>query len=123
VEEMAQATKELVAELTEKHSKQIEAFINTNSKAMEKLTMAILANKPTSTGVTSNNSNATAAGGKPKWLLCKDASKKAWEEKKRNATTCPHCNRKHPNCTHDQCWEMPANADKRPTNWKSVKIT
>jgi hypothetical protein len=122
VEEMAQATEELVAELTEKHSKQIAALIKSNSDAMDKLTTAIMANKPTPTG---NNSNATAtaSGEKPKWLLRKEASKKAWEEKKKNATECPHCGRKHPNRTPDQCWELPANADKRPVDWKSVKVT
>ena len=122
VEEMAQATEELVAELTEKHSRQVAALIKANSEAMEKLTAAIMANKPTPT---SNNSNATATapGEKPKWLLRKEASKKAWEEKKKNATTCPHCNRKHPNRTPDQCWELPANADKRPVDWNSVKAT
>lgn len=46
VEEMAQATEELVAELTERHSKQVEALIKANSEAMEKLTLAILSNKP-----------------------------------------------------------------------------
>jgi hypothetical protein len=124
MEEMAQATEELVAELTEKHAKQIELLIKTNSEAMEKLTMAILANKPnTSAGTAGNKSGATAAAEKPKWLVRKEASKKAWEEKKKNAVTCPHCNRKHPNCTPDQCWELPANADKRPADWTLVKVT
>jgi hypothetical protein len=45
VEEFAQATEELVAELTEKHSKQIEALIKANNKAMAKLTAALLQSK------------------------------------------------------------------------------
>ncbi len=46
VEEMAQATEELVVELTKKHTKQVETLIKANNKAIEKLTKAILANKP-----------------------------------------------------------------------------
>jgi hypothetical protein len=114
VEEMAQATEELAAELTERHSKQVEALIKANSKAMEKLTAAILANKPTATATAAGNASGKAVA----------AAKAAkWAEKKKNATTCPHCNRIHPNRTHDQCWELPANAAKRPANWKSVKST
>ena len=107
VEQMAKATEELVAELTERHSKQVESIIKSNSEAMEKLTAAILANKPAATSATSNKSAKAAA----------------WAEKKKIATTCPHCNCKHPNRTHDQCWELPANAAKRPADWKSTKST
>lgn len=110
VEEMAQATEELVAELTERHSKQVEAIIKANSEAMEKLTAAILANKPAAAAAATGKASTSAKAAK-------------WAEKKKNATTCPHCNRIHPNRTHDQCWELPANAAKRPANWKSVKST
>jgi hypothetical protein len=103
VEQMAKATEELVAELTERHSNQVESIIKSNSEVMEKLTAAILANKPTASTVTANKSAKAAA----------------WAEKKRIATTCPHCNRKHPNHTSDHCWELPANAAKRPADWKS----
>ena len=115
VEEMAQATEELVAELTERHSKQVEALIKSNSEAMEKLTAAILTNKPTAT--------ATAAGNTASKAAAASAKAAKWAEKKKNATTCPHCDRIHPNRTHDQCWKLPANAAKRPANWKSVKST
>ena len=107
VEQMAKATEELVAELTERHSKQVESIIKSNSEAMEKLTKAILANKPAAASSAST----------------KAAKAAAWAEKKRTATTCPHCNRKHPNRTHDQCWELPANTAKRPADWKSTKST
>ncbi len=72
---------------------------------------AVLANKPTE--VKNANKAANKAAKAAKWD----------EEKKRNATTCPHCNRKHPNRTHEQCWELPINAAKRPAEWKSVKST
>jgi ribosomal protein S13 len=112
VEELAQATEELVAELTKKHAKQIEALIKSNSDAMKELTAAISANKGTA---------PTSAANKTSKKL--EERKKAWEEKKKNAPLCPHCDRKHPNRTADQCWELPANADKRPVDWKSVKVT
>jgi hypothetical protein len=108
VEEMTQATEELVTELTKCHTKQIETLIKSNNEAMEKLTAAILANKPASASDS---------------LAAKSAKAIKWAEKKQNATICPHCNRKHPNCTHDQCWELPANAAKHPAAWTSVKST
>lgn len=108
VEEMAQATEELVAELTERQGKQVETLMKSTTDALEKLTAAILANKPAVSTGAANNKAAKAA---------------AWAEKKRMATVCPHCDRKHPNRTHEQCWELPANASKRPADWKSVKST
>ena len=106
VKQMANETEELVVELTERHSKQ-ELIIKSNSEAMEKLTAAILTNKPAATSVTAN----------------KSAKMAAWTEEKRIAMTCPYCNRKHPNCTSDQCWEIQANSAKRPADWKSTKST
>lgn len=94
VEEMAQATEELVAELTERQGKQVETLMKSTTEALEKLTAAILANKPAVSTGAANNKAAKAA---------------AWAEKKRTATVCPHCDRKHPNRTHEQCcWELPA---------------
>ncbi len=111
MEEMAQATNELVAELIERHTQEIKSLIKSNNDAMEKLFPAINAsNKPPvargTNGATSSRSKAAA-----------------WAEKKRTATTCPHCNCIHPNCTHNQCRELPANAAKCPANWKSVRST
>ncbi len=116
VEEMAQATEELVAELTEKQGKQFEVLIKSNNEAIAKLTAAILGNKSTPSAPVAANGNSEAAA--------KAAAKRAaWEEKKKKATTCPHCDRVHPNRTHEQCWELPANASKPPADWKSVKST
>ena len=83
VNEYAMATEELVAGLTEKHSKQIEELIKANNDAMAKLTAAILDNKIPSTA-NSGQSNTKSA-------------KQQWAEKWKNATLCPHCNKKHPN--------------------------
>ena len=98
---MANATEELVAELTEKQAKQVEALIKANNYAMEKLTAALLSiNKPGATSGATTNRDAAA-----------------------KRVVCPHCDCKHPNRKHDQCWELPANAAKRPAGWKLVKCT
>jgi hypothetical protein len=111
MEEMAQATTELVAELTEHHTQEIKSLIKSNNDAMEKLIAAIsVSNKPpASTGTNGATSSRLKAA--------------ALAEKRRMATTCPHFNCIHPNRTHDQCWELPANAAKRPANWESVEST
>jgi len=118
VEEMAQATEELVAELTERHTKQVEALIKTNSEAIEKLTAAILSNNKAPAG-TANSATRSDAEKKAYQKKRKDA----WEEKKKNTPTCPNCDRKHPGIKHELCWELAANADKRPADWKSAKST
>ena len=120
IEEMAQATEELVAELTEKHTKQIESLIKSNNEAIQKLTAAILANKPTNAATPAATPTSS---GDPVAAAKAEAKKAAWEEKKKKATLCPHCNKVHPNRTHEQCWELPANAAKRPEGWKSVHST
>lgn len=110
VEEMAQATEELVAELTERHTKQVESLIKSNSDAMEKLTAAILANKPAAASGAVPTAAATAAA------TAKAAARKAkWEA----TPICPHCNRKHAKFGPELCWELPANAATRPAGWKS----
>ena len=105
VEEFAQATEELVAELTEKHAKQIEALIKVNNDAMQQLTAAITSNKTLGASVT------------PKIMAGQAAKRVSWAEKCKNATTCPHCSKIHPNRTHDQCWHLEKNAAKRPAGW------
>ena len=108
VKEYAQVTEELVAELTEKHAKQIEAL----SKAMLHLTATINSNSnaaPAASALTpATNTGKTAA------QLTK-AQK--WAKKCKNATTCPHCSKIHPNRMHDQCWHLEKNAAKRPVGW------
>ena len=32
---------------------------------------------------------------------------------------CPNCKKKHAN--HNKCWELEANKDLRPANWKSMQ--
>ncbi len=112
MEEVAQASTELVAELTERHTQEVKSLIKSNNDAMEKLIAAIIAsNKPPAAtrtnGATSSRSAKVAARA----------------EKRRTTTTCLHCNCFHPNCTHNQCWELPINTAKRPANWNYVKNT
>jgi hypothetical protein len=59
---MAQATEELVAELTEKQGKQVKALIKLNNEAIAKLTAAILGSKSTPSAplVATGNSEAMA---------------------------------------------------------------
>ncbi len=105
VEEMAQTTSELVAELTKGHTQEVKSLIKSNNDAMEKLIAAIItSNKP------------PAATGTNGATSSKAAKAAAWAEKKRTAPICPLCNFKHPNCTHGQCWELPANAAQHPAN-------
>ena len=109
VEEFAQATEELVAELTEKHAKQIEALIKANNDAMQQLTAAINSNKAPAPATPAPTARAPTAAQTTKSLR--------WAEKCRNATTCPHCSKIHPNRTHDQCWHLEKNAANRPAGW------
>ena len=107
-EEYAQATEELVAELTEKHAKQIEEL----SKAMMQLTAAV---NSRSNAVSAMSAMTPATNtGKTAAQLTK-AQK--WAEKCKNATTCPHCSKIHPNRMHDQCWHLEKNAAKCPAGW------
>jgi DNA repair exonuclease SbcCD ATPase subunit len=105
VEDLAEATEQLVANLneqhskqveviSEKHAKQVETLIKANNEAMKELTAAIL----------KNNKSSAAATGNTK-----------------SKGNCPHCNKKHRG--HDKCWELPANEAKHPADWKSMKST
>ncbi len=89
MEEYAAATEELVENLTERHTKQLEALIKANNDNMAKLMDVLRKAKPTATPA------ATTLG---KTKAERNAEKhKAWVEKHRNATKCKHCNKFHPN--------------------------
>ena len=107
-EEYTQATEELVAELTEKHAKQIAEL----SKAMAQLTAAINL-KPNTVPVT----NAATPAANTSKTAAQLSKAQRWAEKCKNVTTCPHCSKIHPNCSHDQCWHLEKNAAKRPAGW------
>ncbi len=116
VEELAEATKEIIANLTNKHAQQIEALVKSNNEILSKLTGAILAVAPAAVPAGNSNSSATT--------LAAQAEKRCkLIEKCKNAKNCKHCNKKHPNHTDDKCWELKANAATCPAGCTSSKST
>jgi hypothetical protein len=94
----AAATEELVENLTERHSKQLEALIVANNNNMAKLLavlgkMALAANPVAASLATSKAEQAAA-------------KRKEWLQKCKNAKKCKNCNKILPNCTNNQCWEL-----------------
>ena len=111
IEEQAEATEELIANLTEAHTRQIEALIKANTEAMKEM-MSLVKDK---TIMPTNPTNQTS-----------EEKKKKREEKQKkflNAPICKHCGKKHPSKKEDECWELDKNAASRPASWKPTKST
>ena len=111
IEEQAEATEELIANLTEAHTCQIEALIKANTEAMKEM-MSLVKDK---TITPTNPTNQTS-----------EEKKKKREEKQKkflNAPICKHCGKKHPSKKEDECWELDKNAASRPASWKPTKST
>jgi hypothetical protein len=109
IEEQAEATEELIANLTEAHTRQIESLIKANTEAMKEM-MSLVKGK---TIAPTNPTNST-----------NEEKKKKREERQKkflNAPVCKHCGKKHPSKKEDECWELDKNAASRPTSWKSTK--
>jgi hypothetical protein len=106
IEEQAEATEELIAALTEKHTKQMETLIKSTTDAMKEM-MSLIKNDKKEPSGQSNN----------------EKKKKREERRKKynKAPVCKHCNKKHPTKKEDECWELEKNKDSRPTNWTSTK--
>ena len=91
IEEQAEATEELIAALTEKHTQQMETLIKSTTEAMKEM-MSLIKNKK------------------------KEPRKQSDEEKKRkreerrqkynDAPVCKNCGKKHPTKKEDECWEL-----------------
>jgi hypothetical protein len=108
IEEQAEATEELIATLTEKHTQQMETLIKSTTDAMKEM-MALIKNEKKESGNQSKDEKKT---------------KREERRKKFNDTpVCKHCGRKHPTKNKDECWELDKNKDSRPSNWKSTKST
>ena len=108
IQEQAEATEELIAALTEKHTEQMESLIKSTTEAMKEM-MALIKNDKKEPSGQSN-----------------DEKKKKREERRKkynDAPVCKHCSKKHPAKAEDECWELEKNKDSRPTNWKSAKST
>ena len=110
IEEQAEATEELIAALTEKHTQQIESLIKSNTEAMKQM-MSLIKN------------DRKEPGDKKQ----PDEEKKKKREERRqkfnDAPVCKHCGKKHPTKKEDECWELEVNKASRPVNWKSTKNT
>jgi hypothetical protein len=106
MEDEANVTEELIANLTKAHTKQMELIIKATTKSMKEMMNLMKASVKNPTTATS------------------DEKKKKWEEKQkkfRDAPICKHCNKKHPLKQESECWELKTNASSCPTNWKSAK--
>ncbi len=117
LEDFAAMTEEVVAALTEEHSKDMKAQMQRMealAKAMTELVAGVKGQLPTA---------PNTAGGATDDKSDRKKKREAWREKMKNTKECAHCKRKHPNKSDDKCWELDANSADRPENWKSVKST
>jgi hypothetical protein len=104
MEEQEEATEELIENLTESQTFQMEILIKSTTEAMKKMILLVnLENKPP----TNNNG------------MSKRERKKIRDEKcniYHNAPIRKYCNTKHPAKIEEECWELEANAASRPSN-------
>ena len=107
IQEQAEATEELINNLTEAHTRQMETLIKTTTEAMKEMMLLLKENKT------------------PENKATEEKKKKRDEKKKKfkDAPVCKNCGKKHPSKTEDECWELEKNKDSRPSWWKSVKST
>ena len=110
IEEQAEATEELIAALTEKHTQQIESLIKSNTEVMKQM-MSLIKNDKKEPG--------------DKQQPDEEKKKKREERRQKfnDAPVCKHCGKKHPTKKEDECWELEVNKASRPVNWKSSKNT
>ena len=111
IEEQAEATDELIATLTENHTRQMETLIKSTTDAMKEMMQLIKSNGSTPTNPT-NTTN--------------EEKKKKREEKRKKyneAPICTHCGKKHPSKKEEDCWELEKNKASRPANWITSKST
>ncbi len=111
MEEQVEATEELIAALTENHTRQIEMLIKSMTDAMKEM-MQLVKNQAT------KQTNPTK-------VSYSERKKKRDEKQKRyyKPPVCTHCGRKHPSKKEDNYWELEKNKASRPANWKSLKST
>jgi hypothetical protein len=111
MEEQAEATEELIANLTESHTRQMEILIKSTTEAIKEMMALVKSENKTPT----NNNDVS-----------KGERKKIRDEKCRmynNTPICKHCNKKHPAKKEEECWELEANAASRPSYKKPSKST
>ena len=108
MQEQAEATEELIAHLTEAHTRQMETLVQTTTAAMKEMMLLLKENKTPINKVPDE-----------------DKQRKRDEKKKKynDAPVCKNCGKKHPSKAENECWELEANKASRPANWKSMKST
>ncbi len=110
INKLVEATEELIAALTEVHTRQMETLIKSNTENMKEMMLLIKDNK--------NPTNPTK-------LTDEEKKKKRDEKQKKYNDTpiCKHCGKKHTTKAEDDCWELEKNTESRPSNLKSTKST
>jgi hypothetical protein len=108
IKEQAKATEELIAALTENHTRQMETLIKSTTDAMKEM-MSLIKKEQIAPNNQSNDEKKKKREEKCKWY--------------NDAPICKHCRKKHPAKAEDECWELEKNKGSRPSNWKSVKST
>ena len=111
IEEQAEATEEIIANLTEAHTHQIESLIKANMEGIKEMMILVKDKIITPT----NPTNSTSEEKKKK--------REEMQKKFLNAPVCKHCGKKHPSKAEDAYWELDKNAASRPAAWKSTKST
>ncbi len=104
IEEQTNATEELIANLTETHTPQIESLIRANTKAMKEMLTLVKAQTNTLTNPTNSMNNE---------------KKRKREERQKNfinAPGCKHCGKKHPSKAEEECLELDKNAASCPAS-------
>ena len=110
IDEQAEATEELIAALTDAHTKQMETLIKSTTDTMKEMMLLLKENKQPI-----NSTKQTDEEKKKK----RDEKRKKYND----APICKHCGKKHPTKAEEECWELEANKASRPSNWKSSKST
>ena len=108
MQEQAEATEELIAHLTEAHTRQMETLVQTTTAAMKEMMLLLKENKTPINKVPDEEKQRK-----------RDEKKKKYN----NAPVCKNCGKKHPSKAENECWELEANKASRPANWKSMKST
>jgi len=108
MQEQAEAMEDLIANLTEAHTRQMETLVKTTTEAMKEMMLLLKDNKTPTNKATD------------------EKKKKKREEKRKkynDAPVCKNCGKKHPSKAEDECWELDKNKVSRPSTWKSTKST
>jgi hypothetical protein len=98
INKQVEATEELIAALTEAHTKQMETLIKSTTDTMKEMMLLIKDNK-------SPNNSSTKQTDEEKKKKRDEKSKKY-----NDAPICKHCGKKHPTKAEDDCWD-----------WKRIK--